>query len=45
VKFAETLVLDLLEEIVPEELSNEGVFEGLARRVGRGQCTHIVRVE
>ena len=36
VKFAEALVLDFLEKVVPEELADKGVFEGLARRVRAG---------
>ena len=45
VKFAEALVLDFLEKVVPEELADKGVFEGLARRVRAGQALDVVRVE
>jgi hypothetical protein len=45
VKFAETLILDFLEEIVPEEFIDEGVFERFARSVRGGQSVDIVRVE
>jgi hypothetical protein len=45
VKFAETLILDFLEEIVPEKFFDEGVFEGLARSVRGDQSIDIVRVE
>jgi hypothetical protein len=45
VKFAETLVLDFLEELVPEELPDEGVFEGLALSVRGGQTIDVVRVK
>lgn len=44
-KFAETLVLDFLEELIPEELPDEGVFEGLARSVRLGESVDVVRVE
>ena len=45
VKFAETLVLDTLEEIVPEEFFDEDVFEGFARGIRGGQSIDIIRVE
>ena len=45
VKFAETLVLDFLEKVIPKELADKGVFEGLVRRVRGGQSPDIVRVE
>lgn len=45
VKLAEALVLDFLEKVVPEELADKGVFEGLARRVRAGQALDIVRGE
>jgi hypothetical protein len=45
VKFAETLILDFLEEIIPEKFFDEGVFERFARSVRGGQSIDIVRVE
>ena len=45
VKFAETLILDFLEEIVAKKFVDEGVFEGFARSVRGGQSIDIIRVE
>lgn len=45
VELTETLVLDLLEKVIPEELADKGVFEGLVRSVRGGQSLDIVRVE
>lgn len=44
-KFAKTLILDFLEEIVPEKFFDEGVFEGFARSVRGGQSVDITRVK
>ena len=45
VKFVETLIFDLQEEIVAEQVFDEGVFERLARRVRAGESADVVRVE
>ena len=45
VKFVETLVFDLQEEIVAEQVFDEGVFERLVRRVRGGESADVVRVE
>ena len=44
-KFVETLVFDLQEEIVAEQVFDEGVFERLIRRVRGGESADVVRVE
>jgi hypothetical protein len=45
VKFAETLILDFLEEVVSEEFVDEGVFEGFARSIRGDQSIDVIRVE
>ena len=44
-EFAETLILDLVEEIVAEQFFDYGVFERLARRVRGGKSADVVRME
>lgn len=44
-KFVETLVFDVQEEVVAEQIFDEGVFERLAGRVGAGESADVVLVE
>ena len=45
VKFVETLIFDLQEEVVAEQVFDEGVFERLAGRVRAGESADVVPVE